>query len=61
MCEEKKIRDWDELLAYYKDEITKGNWMFRAEKANCHPLETSLDKAFDDCDVDDCDVSDKKK
>ena len=47
------IKNWDELLDYYKKEISKGKWMFRAEKANCHPLETSLDKAFDNCGVSD--------
>jgi hypothetical protein len=45
------INNWDELLDYYKKEISIGKWMFRAEKANCHPLETSLDKAFDNCGV----------
>jgi hypothetical protein len=53
MCKEKKINTWDELLAYYKDEISIDNWMFRAEKDNGNPLKTSLDRAFDDCEVSD--------
>ena len=49
--EEKRIENWDELLKFYKKEISKSQWMFRAEKTSFHPLETSLDKAFNDCEI----------
>lgn len=52
MCKCEIINNWDDLLKYYyKDKISTGNWMFRAEKTSDTPLQTSLDKEFAACEV----------
>ncbi len=46
------IKEWNELLSLYNDEIyNKGDWLFRGEKAN-ETLKTSLYKSFEEFEVD---------